>query len=104
MSHGEDTETDPCVHFALLGRNPRCGCPLAIDIQGSPEAHDDFLRRGLLLEFLSPETAEALWSEARFPCKHSGRILREEVVPEPDKNGQDKGAGLRLLPEPCENS
>jgi hypothetical protein len=61
--------------FALLGRNPVCGCPLAIDMSASTEARVEFEERGLLLEFLTPSAAQAAWDNSFWPCHHSKTVL-----------------------------
>lgn len=61
--------------FALLGRNPVCGCPLAIDMSASMEARVEFEQRGLLLEFLPPSAAESVWENSLWPCQHSKTVL-----------------------------
>jgi hypothetical protein len=61
--------------FALLGRNPKCGCPLAIDLSASLEARVEFEQRGLLLEFLPPELASSVWEASQWPCHHSKLVL-----------------------------
>ena len=58
--------------FALLGLNPRCGCPLAVDMTASPDAADEFVSRGLLLKYLPPSAAESAWDSAEWPCPHHG--------------------------------
>lgn len=57
--------------FALLGRNPICGCPMAIDLSDTLEGRREFEQRGLLLEFCSPGAAMAAWDNASWPCIHS---------------------------------
>ena len=61
--------------FALLGRNPKCGCPLAIDLSASLEARAEFEQRGLLLEFLPSELASSIWEASQWPCHHSKLVL-----------------------------
>lgn len=61
--------------FALLGRNPTCGCPLAIDMGAGPEAQREFEERGLLLEFLPASAAANIWENSSWPCHHSKTIL-----------------------------
>lgn len=61
--------------FALLGRNPACGCPLAIDMSASLEGRKEFEERGLLLEFLSPAAAQSAWDNSSWPCHHSKTVL-----------------------------
>jgi hypothetical protein len=61
--------------FALLGRNPACGCPLAIDMSASAEARKEFEERGLLLEFCSPQAASYAWENSSWPCHHSKTVL-----------------------------
>ncbi len=63
--------------FALLGRNPACGCPLAIDMSASSEGRKEFEERGLLLEFLSPAAAQSAWDNSSWPCCHSRTVLDE---------------------------
>jgi hypothetical protein len=57
--------------FALIGRNPKCGCPLAIDNTATADAVRDFEERGLLLEFVPEVCALEIWDRAQFPCPHS---------------------------------
>jgi hypothetical protein len=60
--------------FALLGLNPRCGCPLAVDMTASASAAEDFGSRGLLLEYLPHSSAASAWELAKWPCEHHGVI------------------------------
>jgi hypothetical protein len=57
--------------FVLIGRNPHCGCPLAIDMNPDQASQKEFLDRGLLLEFLSEGAAKEAWDSASWPCSHS---------------------------------
>lgn len=57
--------------FALIGRNPKCGCPLAIDMEASPDAQQDFMDKGLLLEIVPEAMAADIWENAKWPCIHS---------------------------------
>lgn len=83
--------------FAVLGRNPKCGCPLAIDLEGSKEAQDEFLNRGLLVELTVPQVAEEEWQRATFPCRHWGVIDGESQ--RPTNCEQPELVPLRLLGE-----
>ena len=58
------------VDFALIGRHPLCGCPMAIDMDATVQAQGEFAEKGYLLEFLAPDLAKDLWSEASWPCPH----------------------------------
>lgn len=60
--------------FAIIGRNPRCGCPLAIDMDASAESQQDFLERGLLIEILPETVADQIWQNSTWPCPHSQRF------------------------------
>lgn len=60
--------------FALVGRRPSCGCPMAIDMDASPSAIADFESRGLLLEFMSPSAAMSAWEGGSWPCPHRGEL------------------------------
>jgi hypothetical protein len=63
--------------FALIGRNPHCGCPLAIDRNGDPEAAREFSERGLLLEYVAEARAVEMWNLASFPCPHFEDTVRD---------------------------
>lgn len=67
--------------FALLGLNPRCGCPLALDMTASPCAVEEFGSRGLLLEYLPPSAAESAWQLATWPCHHHGSPITSTPLP-----------------------
>jgi hypothetical protein len=60
--------------FALIGRSPKCGCPMAIDNTASAEAQRDFEEHGLLLEFVPEAVAWGIWEKAQFPCPHNGGV------------------------------
>ncbi len=58
--------------FALLGLNPKCGCPLAIDLTATPLSASEFAERGMLLSYMHPTAALELWENASWPCLHAG--------------------------------
>jgi hypothetical protein len=61
--------------FALIGRNPVCGCPLAIDMNPTKESQDELLERGLLLEFMAADVAQGVWDNSFWPCHHSKLVV-----------------------------
>jgi hypothetical protein len=82
--------------FALLGLNPRCGCPLAVDMTASPDAAQEFTSRGLLLEYLPPSAAESAWESAEWPCPHHG-VAVEMDRPPSGATAQSPAPVLRLV-------
>jgi len=84
--------------FALIGRNPKCGCPLAIDMEASQEAQQDFMDRGLLLEIVPESMARDIWESATWPCVHSGGARRLDG----DQTGKPEsisGAEVIIFPQ-----
>jgi hypothetical protein len=75
----EPEESFGADDLAVLGINPLCGCPLAIDMSASPSAVKDFENAGLLIQFLSPSAASRLWDEAEWPCKHKTSLSDSET-------------------------
>jgi hypothetical protein len=63
--------------FALIGRNPVCGCPLAIDMNPSKQSQQELEDRGLLLEFMAADAAQYVWDNSSWPCHHSKTVLEE---------------------------
>jgi hypothetical protein len=61
--------------FALIGRNPACGCPLAIDMNPTKSSQEEFEKRGLLLEFMAEDAAKYVWDNSSWPCHHSKTVL-----------------------------
>lgn len=57
--------------FSVIGRNPVCGCPLAIDLNADHDAQQEFLKSGLLVEIVPETVALDIWSNASWPCRHS---------------------------------
>lgn len=92
MNFGDD--------FAIIGRNPLCGCPLAVDMSASADAQRDFLERGFLVEFVPETVAEEIWNGAVWPCPHHGNGSFG-LVPEVLAHGSGGEApDLRLLIPP----
>lgn len=92
MNFGDD--------FAVIGRNPRCGCPLAIDMSASADAQLDFLERGLLVEIVPETVAEEIWDGADWPCSHhrdGSMRLAPEILAHKSGGGVPE---LRLLIPP----
>ena len=83
------------TEFALLGRHPACGCPMALDMTASGNAQAEFLEKGLLLEFLSPAAAESAWSAAVWPCPHSASRPPDHAAHAPPS---PMGDGVLALP------
>lgn len=87
-------------NFAIIGRNPRCGCPLAVDMSASADAQLEFLERGLLVEIVPETVAEEIWDGAVWPCSHHGDGLLG-LAPEEVAHKSDVGTPeLRLLIPP----
>lgn len=71
----EDNDNSFGLTFALIGRNPKCGCPLAIDMNPNKQSQEDFTQRGLLLEFMAAGAAQYVWDNSSWPCHHSKTVL-----------------------------
>jgi hypothetical protein len=56
--------------FAVIGRSPVCGCPMAIDLSLEGGAARDFEERGLLIEIVPSSMATSIWENASWPCPH----------------------------------
>jgi hypothetical protein len=57
--------------MSLIGRHPDCGCAMALSMDATAEAQQDFEKNGLLLEFLPASAALNIWGDSQWPCPHS---------------------------------
>jgi hypothetical protein len=56
--------------MALIGRHPDCGCAMALSMDASAVAQQEFEDKGLLLEFLPSSAALNVWEDSQWPCPH----------------------------------
>jgi len=67
--------------LAVLGLNPKCGCPMAIDMSSSSDAVRDFESSGLLIQFMPPSAAQEMWDKASWPCDHESLAPSQTASP-----------------------
>lgn len=56
--------------MALIGRHPDCGCAMALSMDATAVAQQEFEEKGLLLEFLPSSAALSVWEDSQWPCPH----------------------------------